>query len=888
MLHDIFLIPLSALLFNTLTWGYIFAKRRKSPVNRAYLILSLWVSVWLFQNLILWLPTHKLWFGILIFLNPLFWIPIGLLFLNFVYAYLDKRPDYFYSLVLFFTLCAAVISLTTSLIGSGYKLQPWGPLPLSGLLYGPSVVLALIMPCIYAICLLYCRLTTCDPNQRKQLILIIMGALSGLSVGCVTDVILPHVFKVRVIPLGSASCAILSIFVFFAVIRYRFLVFNIEDIADDIFANMQDGIVILKAENSIIQMNQSAQELFNFETNNFSETRISTFIDNYSYAENYIDFETYLHQARDKSVKVVLLSQSAISLANHKTAKILIIRDITAYHQAIVDLHKHHSQLEELVNERTLELTVINQQLVKEVTERKQQESELQKQEQLLQTAVTGLRESEERYRTLADNTFDLICEISQFGILLYTSPNFKEILGYDPEELIGQRCTNLLHPEELHHLKLAFSRIVQKRDSFQTIHRVRHRNGDWLWVESAGKSYCSLHDGIKVVITARDITNRKKIEAEMIKANKFESIAILAGGLAHDFNNILSVLWGNITMARTYGILDSRVDERLAKAENALGRARDLTRQLLIFARGIEPQKEAVSIAELLLESINLTLLRSNIQATLNCPDDLWLVEVDAGQMNQVFTNLLINAQQAMPGDGNIVITAHNIKVKAGDELPLTNGNYVEISFVDQGEGISEENLAKIFDPYFTTKPKGTGLGLATVYSIMQKHKGHISVESKPAVGTTVHLYIPASKNQDPNRPLKFAKVKFIVGHGRVLVIENEFELREVLAKMLGRIGYEVEVTGTEADAIELFQQAQQHQKAFSLVIMDLLIPWEPEGFDAIKRLLQIDSQIKVIVCSGYSKDLIISNFKHYGFCGVLTKPYTMEELMAVLESCS
>jgi PAS domain S-box-containing protein len=887
-MHSIFLIPLGALIFNNFTWGYVLAQRRKKTVNQAYLILSISVSCWLTQNLILWLPVDKFWNDVLIFLNPIFWLPIGFLYLNFSYAYLSRKRDFIYFLSLFLTSWTIVISLATSLMGRGYEIKVWGPLPLAGVLYYPSVLFDLLLPCVYSLFLLYrCFRSIDDINQKNQLLLIILGTWLGLLVGTFTDIILSHTFHLtNVIPLGSTGGAILSIFVFFAMTRYRFLTIDIEDIASDLFANVQDGIILLKNEDSVIQMNKTAQQLFNLESEDLLESKIATYIENYHFQENYSDFETQLLANGNQQPKRVSLSQSMVKLANREVGKILIIRDITAYHQAMIDLRKHRNQLGELVKERTAELTEMNKQLLKNIIERKQTEVQLRQQEKLLQTAVAGLRESEARYRTLAENTFDLICEASQDGVLMYVSPNCREVLGYDPEELIGKNGGQYLHPDELEHISGDFDRVISSFETFQNTHRCRHKKGDWLWFESAGKPYRAPDDSIRLIFVLRDITHRRKIEEEMIKANKLESIGILAGGLAHDFNNILSILWGNITMAKIHAGPDSKVDQRLIKAEQALIRARELTQQLLIFAKGVEPIKRVTSIADLISESLHLALRGSSIGYKFSPEDDLWLVEVDEGQMNQVFNNLLINAEQAMPDGGNIKINAQNMIVSEDDGLPLSDGKYVKLSFTDQGEGIPEDNLRKVFDPYFTTKPKGTGLGLATAYSIIKKHHGYISIESQEGIGTTVNLYIPASETRP--LPKKIIKPSHFKAQGRVLVMDDERELAEVLAKMLSQIGYEVQTAGDGVEAIELFKQAQHIEEPFSLVIMDLVIQGGMGGKETIKYFLQINPNIKVIVSSGYSKDPVMANYKKYGFRGVLTKPYTLAELIEVLEMCS
>ncbi|MFC1902780.1 nitrogen regulation protein NR(II) [Chloroflexota bacterium] len=243
------------------------------------------------------------------------------------------------------------------------------------------------------------------------------------------------------------------------------------------------------------------------------------------------------------------------------------------------------------------------------------------------------------------------------------------------------------------------------------------------------------------------DITECKQMEEERQKMAKFESVGTLAGGIAHDFNNILTGIMGNISLARRHVELKGKASERLDEAEKASVRARDLTQQLLTFSRGGAPVKNTVSIAGLLKESVGFALRGSNIRCDFDLPDNLWPLEVDEGQVNQVIANIVINAEEAMPEGGVININAKNTEIKGRSTLPLSKGRYVLITVVDQGVGIKKEHLDRIFDPYFTTKQKGSGLGLATSYSIIKAHGGYITVDSTPAVGTALQIYLPASK---------------------------------------------------------------------------------------------------------------------------------------------
>jgi signal transduction histidine kinase/sensor domain CHASE-containing protein/CheY-like chemotaxis protein len=380
-----------------------------------------------------------------------------------------------------------------------------------------------------------------------------------------------------------------------------------------------------------------------------------------------------------------------------------------------------------------------------------------------------------------------------------------------------------------------------------------------------------------------RDINERKKLEEERIKSQKLQSLGVLAGGIAHDFNNILTGVLGNISLAKILAVPDSKQARRLEEAEKATQRAGDLTQQLLTFSRGGAPVKKSAFIKQLVMDSVSFVLRGSNVRCDFSLPDDLWPVEIDAGQMNQVFNNIIINADQAMPDGGIISVRAENTLV-GQEELPnLTGGRYVKVSIQDQGIGIPEANLGKIFDPYFTTKTKGSGLGLATVYSIIRQHGGLITVESHVGEGTSFHFFLPAAE-QDPiekeNENLPPAS-----GKGKILIMDDEEIIREVAGEILVHLGYKVEFCSDGADAIARYRLAYTTDEPFTAVLLDLTIPGGMGGKETMKHLLEIDPDARGIVSSGYSNDPILSHYREYGFSGVVLKPYDMGELGRTLQ---
>jgi PAS domain S-box-containing protein len=378
------------------------------------------------------------------------------------------------------------------------------------------------------------------------------------------------------------------------------------------------------------------------------------------------------------------------------------------------------------------------------------------------------------------------------------------------------------------------------------------------------------------------DITDRKKAERERLHFSKLESLATLAGGIAHDFNNILTAIIGNISLAMLDHQMEGESRERLTEAERACLQARNLSRQLLTFSKGGAPIKELVSVKKLVTESASFACRGSQVNYESSLPDNLWTVEADPGQIGQVFQNLVINAIQAMPTGGLIKIRGENLEVAAGSELPLETGRYVKISIQDEGIGISAELLPRIFEPYFTTKQKGSGLGLATSYSIIKNHNGHISVESELGIGTMFKVYLPASDQKVIQQPEE--ERELLPGNGKILVMDDEAMVREVLGNMLLSLGYEVKYAEDGAKAIELFSQSKKSGDPFAAVILDLTVTGGKGGKETIENLLIIDPQIKAIVSSGYSDDPIMADFQTYGFAAVIAKPYKISELSKVL----
>jgi len=495
---------------------------------------------------------------------------------------------------------------------------------------------------------------------------------------------------------------------------------------------------------------------------------------------------------------------------------------------------------------------------------------------------LDALLASEEKYRDLFENANDAIFIVGPELYYLDANRKAVELLGYSKEELLQHRVTDFIPPEQVPRSQSEFEKLRLRGAYDNFVGKLQRADGRWLDVEVSSSA---ITDDGRIVGSrdiVRDITDRKRLEEDLFRMQKLEALGILAGGLAHDFNNLLTAIMGNLSLSLLGVAPMTAVHRQLQNAEKAAARARDLTQQLLTFSKGGEPIKRTVQLNDIVRDSVGFALRGSRAKAGLVMEARLWPVEADEGQISQVLSNLVINADQAMPDGGPLTVSCRNVTIGRDGATHLAPGRYVCITVTDRGMGIPPAHLEKIFDPYFTTKQKGSGLGLAMSYSIVRRHGGHISVESSLGQGTSFSVYLPASEKPAEQQAVRRGSV--VAGAGKLLVMDDEEMVLDVAAGMLREAGYDVTLANDGNEAVEAFADAFRSGRPFDAVITDLTVPGGMGGEEAVRRMQEIDPGVRAIVSSGYSNNPVMSHYRDYGFRGVVIKPYTVEQLTAAV----
>ena len=516
------------------------------------------------------------------------------------------------------------------------------------------------------------------------------------------------------------------------------------------------------------------------------------------------------------------------------------------------------------------------------------------------------LKESEQRLHNVIHGSPIPAFVIGKDHRVLYWNKALEELTGIKAEEMVGTKhhwkafyrderpcMADLLVDHALEMIpKWYFEKYIKSRlieDAYEVTDFFPALGDDGKWLRFTAAGIRDVRgDLVGAIETLEDVTERVRAEEELIRMKNLESLGIFSAGVVRDFDNFLSVMLRNIFAAKLF-ITDEQEEvlgEGLEIAKKAGLQAKELAHRLIVFTKGGESVKKIGSIRELIINFDDLFLVNSSFIYEFSLPNDLWPVEMDDLQIRQILHNLVVNAREAMPQGGTITISAKNVIVTTRDGLPLKEGTYVKLYVKDHGIGIIKENLQKIFDPYFTTKPtetaRGMGLGLAICYSIVKKHEGCIAVETEPGLGSTFVVYLPAF----PQEVFLTETGKRATKGGKILVMDDDESVRHATGVVLKYLGYDVGYAKDGTEAVDLYKALKEKGQPFSAVVLDLHVQGGMGGRETIKKLLEIDPHVKAIIACGYSDDPIVSEFSNYGFCGAVAVPYDLEKMKAILNN--
>lgn len=490
------------------------------------------------------------------------------------------------------------------------------------------------------------------------------------------------------------------------------------------------------------------------------------------------------------------------------------------------------------------------------------------------------LRDTERQFRVIAEALPIMVFMSGPQLIASYFNRRWLAFTGRLAADEAGHGWLEGVHPEDRKECERLYLRAYDTHREFQSECRLRRHDGEYRQILLVGRPHFSAENRFLGMIgSAIDITDRQRMDADLAKASKLESLGVLAGGIAHDFNNLLTAILGNLYLAKLAIPDESDVLNLLSEAEHACFASQQLTQQLLTFARGGSPVKSVFDLSQVLEEWIQFPLRGSNVHSVCVISEGLWCIEADEGQMRQVISNLVINAQQAMPNGGTLTVVCENLTMPNLDPVvSRRDTDYVRIALTDEGAGIPEEHLPKIFDPFYTTKAHGSGLGLTTSYRVIQKHGGYLTVQSSPGKGATFLIYLPASRAL-PVKSSSPAPSTTVVS-GRLLVMDDEASIRALIQTLLMRVGYEVDCVDNGQAAVETYRRAFLAGRPYGGVILDLTVRGGMGGKEALQELRAINPNVRAIVASGYANDPIVADFEAYGFKGRIVKPFRLEDL--------
>lgn len=565
----------------------------------------------------------------------------------------------------------------------------------------------------------------------------------------------------------------------------------------------------------------------------------------------------------------VLVSASSLSIGRGRGV-LLIITDITYLKEASKIIKEQYGKIQSQFQN----LQELNNELIAAQKELLNANIETEKEKEFLSATLSSIG--------------DGVITYDMSGHVFSINSVAEELTGVRHDDAVGKKIREVVRLNDDQSNDILFSALgkLDEKNRYNNIgipFKMLDANGTERIIELNSSLIKLKGNPIGIIMVLRDITVKYKIDNEINKMSKLESIGILAGGIAHDFNNLLTGISGNISIAKASKGVSENLYGIINDIEKATQRATALTKQLLTFAKGGAPLVTSFSIVDILKESVKLLIKDPIITYKLIIDEKIRPALIDPNQISQALNNLLINSIQAMPNGGEIIIEAGNSSKTPSELQPDIDYIYLKVS--DNGPGIDKKNIKKIFDPFFTTKSAGTGLGLTSTYSIIKKHRGHIAVSSPPEGGTIFEIYLPASSSEPvsgtgKNKDSQYSR------NGSILIMDDEQYILQVFVKMLNHLGFSVDCAKNGTEAIEMYRNKLEAGSRYTYVILDLTIPGGMGGKTTMIELLKIDPHVNAIVSSGYSENPVMASFREHGFKGILKKPYTLEDIIALFEN--
>lgn len=863
---------------------FVFSKNHKSAITIMFSVLCIAFSFWSFtqfqirqaesaDRVATWITFSGFW--------PIT-IPLLLHFVLEFSKYIRKKV-FRYSLYLTYTLAGlfSVLNIVSIDFIPSHYTWGWGYETPDLTEYFASKIWAALTAIFSMILLFYCSRNAINTSLRKQAHYILWGIFVVFLASVVTELVFP-LLDIHVPDMTHTSFTLMSGFVGWAIWRHRLFSLNSSTAADTIIGTMSDALAVVNLDHKIEIVNKSLLRMLDYSESDLIGADLYSIIGSLKHPDTTLttllkkdfisDIETTFKK-KDGTLIPISLSWSVLKENTIFRGFVFIARDMSEREKVKATLQKAHDDLEKRIEERTIELKKSNAQLLHEISVRT--------------VAEQKLAEEKEKLAITLKSIDDGVITVDVHGTVVLINKAACEMIGCSENDVIGVSLDSIYKPVQFDNKKL------HEHDIFHEIANNPYFSlyGRQSFLISSGDTEFIINEtGVSIkdsddiisgyVIVFSDITERFQFEEEQFKARKLESISLLASGIAHDFNDLLTGIITNLFMAKMGIDSKSETYTMITTAEKAAFQASILTRQLLTFATNDVINKEETSIKELIENSIGFYLKDSRCEYKLHVSETLLKANVDRGQIDRVFNNIIQNADQSMPDGGVIFVNVENFTLDSiNPSLPLTFGNYIKISVTDQGSGIPDDILPKIFDPYFSTRSNGSGLGLTTAYTIVQQHGGHIVVTSQLGVGTTFVIYLPAIEGTDSCEFDDDSDES--QGKGcKILFIDDEKVVLQSTGQLLTHLGHDVCLAEDYSTAFMYFKNAYDNQLPFTMVIMDLTISSKPGPKEIVNEFIAIDPDIKVIISSGYINDPVMVNYSSYGFAASMPKPYNAKEL--------